>query len=222
MEKFDRYGTMYPSSSYLVTKDDIQYWPTFALHCSVWGYSFGETSIELPNKIIDIQPEQFFSFYVGHKAPKIEVSDEVFFVIRLGFKCRNICGDLEIGPAKLSYIDGCSVTNLIAPDRQGDPGLYHLHFPSHINQSFHRHPTIRLGLIANGEGVNEYMDNFGQMKTMPLRAGTVFCLDEQQEHRFITEGRSMDIVIYHPDSSTGPTDEYHNMLNRTYLTDRKK
>jgi hypothetical protein len=221
MEKFDKFDSMYPSTSMLVTSHDIQYWPTFALHSAVYGYSFGETNIELPNKIINIQPEQYFSFYVGNKAPKIEVLDETFFVIRLGYKCRNIVGDME-DTGRLTYLDGCSTTNLISPDRRGDPGLYHLHFPSHINQTFHRHPTIRLGVIINGEGTNEYMDSSGQMKIMKLSPGTIFCLDEQQEHRFITENRSLDICIYHPDSEVGPTDEAHNMLLRSYLTNRPK
>lgn len=220
MTKFEKWDSMYPSASFMLTPGDGFAWPHSAGYCSVYGYSFGENTIELPNKIINLEAGQFFSFFVKSKHPVFLLTDQLFIVIRLGYKCQNVVGDLEeVG--RLTYIDGCSDSGLVGPARQGDPCLNHLHFPSHIDQSFHRHPTVRLGVITSGEGINEYMGLDGNLHTMALTPGTIFCLDEQQEHRFKTENRPMDIVIYHPDSEVGPTDHNHNMKNRTYLSGNK-
>lgn len=210
---------MYPSTGYMVSDAEPMAWPISAGFCSVYGYSFGENTIELPNKIIELEAGQFFSFFVRTKKPTFLLKDQLFMAIRLGYKCQNIVGDVE-ETGRLSYIDGCSDTVLVSPPRLGDPCLNYLHFPMNINQSFHRHPTIRIGVVISGHGINEYRDAQGNLTIMQLSPGTMFCLDEQVEHRFITENRPMDVVIYHPDSECGPTDHNHIMRSRTYLSDK--
>ena len=101
---------------------------------------------------------------------------------------------------------------LVYPPRFGDPSLNFLHFPSNINQTFHTHPSIRMGCVIGGRGVSTLAD-----KEVQLTEGMMFCLEEQEYHRFRTENSHMDIIAFHPDGDWGPTDENHTMLNRTYL-----
>jgi hypothetical protein len=218
MNKIEQWDSLYPSSAFMITSDrDSFAWPHSAGYCSVYCYSFGDSTIELPNKTIELEAGQFCSFFVKAKAPKFTVSDELFIVIRLGYKCQNVQGDVE-EQGRLMYIDGCSDSILVYPPRLGDPSLNHLHFPKHIEQSYHIHPTIRLGVVINGEGVSDYYDSTGKLCQMQLTPGTMFCLTENQKHRFKTEHRDMDIVVYHPDSDWGPEDHNHIMVNRTFLT----
>lgn len=124
----------------------------------------------------------------------------------------------EVG--RLSYIDGCSDTLLIAPARLGDPCFNHLHFPRGIVQTQHTHPTIRVGIVAAGRGSAFRLKSDGyEGWELPLRPGVVFILEPQELHSFRTDrsGEEMDVIAYHPDSDWGPTDAIHPMRNRTYI-----
>ena len=98
------------------------------------------------------------------------------------------------------------------PPRRGDPSLNHLSFPAGVRQSFHIHPSIRLGVVARGTGFACFAD-----QEIPLVAGTLFCIEERELHRFRTEDERLDVIAFHPDGDWGPTDQDHPMLNRTYL-----
>jgi hypothetical protein len=52
---------------------------------------------------------------------------------------------------------------------------------------------------------------------LPLTPGTVFSMTPGSVHKFRTTTQSMDVVAWHPDSDTGPSDEDHPMLNRTIV-----
>lgn len=113
---------------------------------------------------------------------------------------------------RLKYIDGCSSTVLINPLRRGEPCLNFLYVPPGISQTPHTHPSLRIGLVASGSGtctVNE--------GTFKMEAGTVFCLPENKLHSFSAIDNSLRIIIYHPDSDVGPTDDSHTMLNNTFV-----
>jgi mannose-6-phosphate isomerase-like protein (cupin superfamily) len=113
----------------------------------------------------------------------------------------------------LSYIDGCSNTNLIDPPRNGDPCLNYLYFPSGIDQTFHTHPSIRIGYILSGSGIASMKD-----EDIPLEAGNLFILDRHALHRFRTTAENtMSLAVFHPDSEDGPRDEHNPMKTRTYL-----
>jgi hypothetical protein len=76
----------------------------------------------------------------------------------------------------------------------------------------HTHPTARIGVVARGTGrcvtpAGEY----------PLRAGMTWHLVPDQPHCFFTDTESLDVIAFHPDSDTGPNDEDHPMINRTYV-----
>lgn len=112
----------------------------------------------------------------------------------------------------LSYIDGCSNSNLIDPPRNGDPCINYLYFPPRINQTFHTHPSVRIGTILSGKGFADLGD-----KKIELTPGLKFVLERHVMHRFYTEDDHLSIMIFHPDSEDGPRDENNPMKTRTYL-----
>jgi hypothetical protein len=116
-------------------------------------------------------------------------------------------------PGNLSYIDGCSNSVLIPPPRNGDPCLNYLYFPPGIDQTFHVHPSVRIGMIFSGSGIAELKN-----KTYELKPFTPFILDRFCLHRFKTDDSSMSLIAFHPDSDDGPTDEFNPMKTRTYIS----
>ena len=121
---------------------------------------------------------------------------------------------------RLRYIDGCSDSLLVHPSLKGNPCLNHLHFPTHIDQTRHTHPSIRVGIVARGRGrcvVPENDDGSGQEISIPLVPGQVFLIPTDGQHSFFTDDQTMDVIAYHPDSDTGPDHDDHPMVNRTLV-----
>lgn len=148
----------------------------------------------------------------------VEGSGQIEIVTRIGYS-----GLLQVGGqiepwGRLKYIDGCSDTLLVPPIRRGDPCLNALYFPPATSQTSHAHPSIRAGLVIGGEGVCKTPT--GNHSLLP---GYIFFLPPETWHSFHTgigqdmERAALKVVAYHPDSDTGPTDEDHPMLNRTYF-----
>lgn len=131
---------------------------------------------------------------------------------RIGFKgLESYGGELEkLG--RLMYIDGCSSTVLVSPPRKGDPCFNFLHVPKGTDQTPHTHPTLRVGYIIEGNGIIKL-----EASSHPLKEKTFFCLPADMVHSFHTDEEDLRIVIYHPDSEVGPSDEAHPMLNRTIV-----
>ena len=115
---------------------------------------------------------------------------------------------------RLRYIDGCTDSLLVAPPVLGDPCLNHLHIPAGTTQTRHVHPSIRVGMIVRGEGICVTPD-----RELSLRPGLAFMISPGELHSFCTRASSLDVVVYHPDSDTGPTHHDHPMLNRTLIRD---
>ncbi|QLE59025.1 cupin domain-containing protein [Nostoc sp. TCL26-01] len=113
---------------------------------------------------------------------------------------------------RLNYIDGCSSTVLINPLRRGEPCLNFLYVPPGVSQTPHTHPSLRIGLVAEGSGTCQVEEG-----TFKMEQGTVFCLPENKLHSFSAIDNSLRIIIYHPDSDVGPTDDSHTMLNNTFV-----
>ena len=124
----------------------------------------------------------------------------------------SIGGPIE-AKGRLKYIDGCSDTLIVGPPKCGDPCLNHLHFPPGIRQTMHTHPSLRCGIVADGQG----RAVLGCGDELPLNKGDVWILPCGGAHCFFTDDRPMQIIAFHPDSDTGPRDEDHPMLNRTYV-----
>ena len=155
-------------------------------------------------------------FFVVPGKGAVSTSGVVVVMERYGFRGLLQAGVCEIGsPGRLAYIDGCSDTILGSPPRLGDPVLNHLHFPRGVVQSLHSHPSIRLGVVASGSGKAFGPESGGWEQ--PLSTGAVFLLGAHEVHAFKTEGTSLDVVAFHPDSDWGPTDDAHPMRSRTYL-----
>jgi mannose-6-phosphate isomerase-like protein (cupin superfamily) len=113
---------------------------------------------------------------------------------------------------RLRYIDGCTDTLLIPPQRIGEPCLNALFFPPGIDQTMHTHPSDRIGMIYSGEGECETPDGVIQ-----LQPGMIFCIHTHGAHRFRTPRGPMRVIAFHPDSDFGPDDEKHPMINRTIV-----
>lgn len=133
-------------------------------------------------------------------------------------------GFLSIGSSieswgRLKYIDGCTDSMLVAPPRRGDPCLNSLYFPRDTKQTAHTHPSMRTGLVWSGQGVCKTPS-----VDYELKPGNIFFLPPETWHSFHTEPgqpeqeqAALTVIAFHPDSDTGPTDEDHAMLNRTYF-----
>lgn len=209
----NQFNSMYPSSGYLLENEKFTL-PEFCKYCSVYGYSYGESLLTIDDKTYNLEKGQYFGLSVRDSLTA-EVQDKLFLVVRLGYIVPNTIGWVE-QRGRLSYIDGCSDSLLIFPARLGDASLNLLYFPSGIEQTFHRHPSIRLGCVIDGEGLREKGES-NKITSTVLAKGTAFCLNEQERHRFKTTESSMTVIAFHPDGDWGPTDHNHTMLNRTYL-----
>lgn len=205
----DMSDTMYPSYAVKV-KDGIMMTTS---HTTSYGYVLdGTISFGAGLKAFK---GQYFSIWTK-ESEEFFVEGEAVFFCRIGYKGQNnVGGPLEYS-GRLCYIDGCSDSLLIYPPRQGDPSLNALYFPAGINQTFHIHPSIRLGVVVDGEGFSNVMKEGKEME-VPLKVGDMFCIEERENHRFRTTTSHMTVVPYHPDGDWGPTDHNHTMLNRTYI-----
>ncbi len=137
---------------------------------------------------------------------------EGIVITRIGFKGMfSIGGQIE-AEGRLLYIDGCRDTLLIPPLLKGDPCLNALYFPKSIKQTPHTHPSVRVGIVAQGNG--ECMTPEG---VFSLTEGLAFIISPETEHSFNTYDDEMVVIAYHPDSDFGATHEDHPMVNRTMV-----
>jgi quercetin dioxygenase-like cupin family protein len=157
----------------------------------------------------DLQPGMFFS---APGLTHIAAQGRVMLVQRFGYRGVFHLGGRIEHRGRLRYIDGCTDSLLIPPQRYGEPCLNLLYFPPGIEQTMHTHPSSRSGLILSGAGVCDTPE--GQVDLLP---GTLFCIHTDGPHRFITTDSEMRVLAFHPDSDFGPKDEDHPMLNRTFV-----
>ena len=142
----------------------------------------------------------------------IQTDGEVAVFVCLNWSGKNIFAGQINTYGDVSYIDGCTDSLLVCPPRLGDPCLNALFFPKNTIQSFHTHPSQRLGVVLSGSGYASLND-----EEIKLEKGSVFVICTGEKHRFKTDNIPMVVVAYHPDSDWGPTDETHPMINRTIL-----
>ena len=217
----ERTEDFYPTSLLCISGRDHNTSMTFGGNgCNaVYGYVYGGAASVATAKGSH-QLSDGGCFVANDKALKVqalESTTRVFCFIRYGYRPLEMFSAIEhVG--RLSYIDGCSDTVLIPPPRAGDACLNHLHFPEGILQTQHIHPTVRIGLVVRGEG-KAFCSDPGNSWSIDLKPGVAFVLVPQERHSFRTDldGSSMDIIAFHPDSNTGPTDDNHPMINRTYI-----
>lgn len=131
---------------------------------------------------------------------------------RLGYKGMFYIGGAIEKEGRLRYIDGCRDTLLVPPLLKGDACLNALYFPKSITQTPHTHPSVRVGIVASGQG--ECVTPNG---TFQLKAGKAFIISPEALHSFNTFADEMVVIAYHPDSDFGATHEVHPMVNRTIV-----
>jgi quercetin dioxygenase-like cupin family protein len=211
----DQSDSMYPSLGYLIQPNNTQVFPEYTKFSSVYGYSFGNSKLTINNKTVEFLQGQYFSFFTGNSLFEVTTDASIFLVVRLGYKCQDTIGWAE-STGRLSYIDGCTDSLLVYPPRLGDPSLNLLHFPAGISQTRHLHPSIRIGCVVAGSGISDTWSGPGAIEHT-LNSGDIFCLEQNELHRFRTTDSPMTVIAWHPDGDWGPTDHNHSMLNRTYL-----
>jgi quercetin dioxygenase-like cupin family protein len=119
--------------------------------------------------------------------------------------------DLDMG--NLSYMDGGTNTTAVNPGRLGDPVVNYVHFPAHMYQTLHTHPSHRIGLVLQGRGKIELDNN----EYFHINQGEIFYMRRNELHNFITEEEPVVLFVFAPDSGTGPTDEINPLKVRTYV-----
>jgi len=206
----DLRDTMYPCSGTKVL------WSKFTAtpYSTVYGFVIEGQAI-LPNGWVAKEGQYFC--YAAKASEEFITNGTSIYIERLGFLGQNTLGGPLEESGRLCYIDGCSDSLLIYPPRCGDPSLNVLHFPPGIDQSFHIHPSVRLGVVVRGTGMSTLAN-----ETINLEVGDMFCIEEREYHRFRTEvDQTLTVIAFHPDGDWGPTDQNHTMLNRTYLSAKK-
>ena len=123
------------------------------------------------------------------------------------------CGGYVEEAGRNRYIDGCSASLLVMPPRKGDPCVNHLHIVPDTVQSEHHHPSDRIGMVIRGRGLAHHEAG----PPMILYPGKAWRIPAGERHRFETGNEALDVLVFHPDSAWGPTDDAHQMLDATIM-----
>lgn len=214
LSTIDAIQTMYPTKSVWISKNSVLGEDS----STIFGYVLdGNVDIRANDQLWHLQSGNYFAFNGQVEFLFLEHKSSVWTVEKKGYRCMPMVGQIEDN-GRLSYIDGCSDSVLVSMPRMGDPVLNYLHFPTGIYQTQHTHPSIRMGLVIRGSGqAFQEKSNYSDGWIKELKKGCMFMLTEQELHSFRTTSDIMDIIAFHPDSDTGPTDENHSMINRTYI-----
>jgi quercetin dioxygenase-like cupin family protein len=202
----DSRSEMYPSIAHVIENHACELTP----YSTTFGVVLhGHVSINGR----EIHTHEFFSIPTV-ATQTIQAHGRTVLFSRLGFMGQHIvAGKVDI-KGRVSYIDGCTDSVLVYPPRKGDACLNSLYFPSQIDQTWHTHPTVRLGCVIAGQGVSHTRGG-----DFALNTGDVFMIEPHELHKFSTmNSDGMTIVAYHPDSDFGPTDEDHPMKNKTFIS----
>ena len=108
------------------------------------------------------------------------------------------------------YTSGCTDSLLLAPVMLGDPCLKLCHDPPETDQSQHKHPSLRAGVVVNGTG-----KCVTPSASHPLERGTRFAISTGAVHSSHTQEEVFVPIVRHPDIDCGPTHEEHPVVNRT-------
>jgi AraC-like ligand binding domain len=175
-----------------------------------FGFVFqGSATLETAATTFELQTGMYF---VAPHSGRIRGSGQGIVITSLGYFGMFMLGGPIESAGRLRYIDGCTDSLLIPPPILGDPCLNALYFPTHISQTAHTHPSLRIGIVANGMGECHTAE-----ATYSLFPGLAFIIQADKQHAFSTKDDEMVIIAFHPDSDFGPTDETHPMINRTIV-----
>lgn len=179
---------------------------------TLWGFIYeGTTVLESTHNTYALKTGQYFSI-----CDAVLLSGGHGFVVdSIGYKGLNHIGGPIEASGRLKYLNNSTDTLLISPVRKGEPCLNVLYFPPNTDQQLHYHPSARIGMLAWGSGT--YLNLAGSYR---MTAGQLFFTRPNECHKFQTgPSEPMTLVIFHPDSLVGPTDEHHAMLDGTIVID---
>ena len=168
---------------------------------------FTSADFNTPHKEFGIPPPAFIAG--GFPFPNYWQGD--LFIFRSVYIFPPVGGHVEVS-GRVPYINGCSSSLLIMPPRLGAPCLNHLHLIPNCVQDAHRHPGDRIGFVVRGHGGKAH---FGKGGVIDLQPGVAWKLPAGEIHNFETGPEALDIVVFHPRSSWGPTEESNQMLDET-------
>ncbi|MCD8535797.1 MAG: AraC family ligand binding domain-containing protein [Verrucomicrobia bacterium] len=140
------------------------------------------------------------------------IAEWVWYVFVSGYSALNTIGGPIERSGRLRYIDGCTDSLIIPPVLKGDPCLNVLYFPPGIQQTFHTHPSCRIGVVLSGKGTCHH-----HQSESPLIPGTHFMIPAHGLHRFSTGKNRLVVAAFHPDSDFGPEHDFHPMVNKTLV-----
>jgi quercetin dioxygenase-like cupin family protein len=195
----------FPTAFYAWNSDSIE----LSGEATHFGYvSKGEARLKTTQGNFNLREGMFFCV-----PNNLQISGgEGIIVSRLGYHGMFLLGGAIENNGRLRYIDGCRDTLLIPPMLKGDPCFNALYFPKNITQTPHTHPSVRVGIVAKGNGECVTPDGNFQLK-----AGSAFMISPEALHSFNTYDEEMVVIAYHPDSDFGATHEDHPMVNRTMV-----
>jgi len=212
-ELFDYSANAFPTCLYSWTQQGMAFWSPTSTY---YGYVYdGLARMTCDAGTFVLSRGMYFAVpTTEHNGSAFAIEGGMGIVVeRIGFPgVFQIGGPIErVG--RLRYIDGCTDSLLIPPVKLGDPCLNALYFPPGTDQTQHTHPSMRVGIVVDGQGECVTPDD-----GIPLFPGQIFIIHEEGLHSFRTKGdASMIVIAYHPDSDFGPQDEDHPMLNRTIV-----
>lgn len=182
---------------------------------SFYGFLFGGGVLEINLRQMRFDSSTCFSLPVHQEDTfLIRPSRWALIVFRFGVQSQTATCEIQPGElGRLNYIDGCSDSIVIYPPKMGDPSLNYLYFPENVKQSFHTHPSHRIGCIIQGSGQAETNEGL-----LNIEEGSCFSIDPHERHRFLTDQSPMSLIAFHPDGDWGPTDHSHIMINRTFIS----
>ncbi|WP_176059336.1 cupin domain-containing protein [Paraburkholderia sp. BCC1876] len=169
----------------------------------------GEFQVSLADRKHQLWAGCFGSF---PGAVRLEGEGRAVVLSSVGYHSPILAGGPIEEQGRLRYVDGCTSSLLLPPTVRGEPCLNFMHLPRRISQTMHTHPSLRAGIILSGCGQCETEDG-----VFEFRPGTAFFIPPNLPHSFQSHDETLRIVIYHPDSDSGPTHTDHTMLNRTYV-----
>lgn len=169
----------------------------------------GEISVTAGGHTHQLGPGFFGSF---QGSVVVEGGGDALIVSTEGYCAPTLMGGPVEELGRLRYVDGCTATLLLPPPVRGEPCLNFMHLPPRIAQTLHTHPSLRVGLILSGSGQCRTEE-----ETLAFEPGTIFFIPPETPHSFESNAETLRIVIFHPDSDSGPTHSDHTMLNRTFV-----
>lgn len=192
-----------------VSTGEVESLPAGATHFIVVQQGRLRITLEETGQAYELNGGQYASL---PGAVRIEGQGHALIVSSIGYGGVALVGGPMEERGRLRYIDGCTSSLLVSPPVRGEPCLNLLCLPAHTHQTMHEHPSLRVGLILSGNGRCDTHHGL-----LDFKRGTGFLLPPGTAHSFQSQEEDMRIVIFHPDSDSGPTHTDHTMLNRTFV-----